>query len=407
MIHQKRRKTLLQQLDEDAIVIIATNPQQLRNGDVHFPFRPHSDFWYLTGFTEPETIAVFSQNNYSIFLREKDPKREIWDGERLGVKNAPKTLGADQAYAISQLKIHLPQLIKDKKHIYFDFKPGKLDDEILEVLASTKFQSFSPFLHEMRLIKDDGEIQLMQQAADISIQAHQQAMQQTKVGQMEYEVGSIFDAVFTKNNAQHAYTPIVAGGKNACILHYINNNQVLNNNELLLIDAGCEVQGYASDITRTFPINGKFTQAQRQIYQIVLDAQLAAIEAIRPGQSVIKPHQIASKIIQQGLIELGIMQPGDDLTQFYMHGTGHWLGMDVHDVGSYKDKQHHRVYEPGMVSTVEPGIYIRKDDKINPIYHDIGIRIEDDVLVTEQGHYVLTQSLVKEINEIEHLMRET
>ena len=407
MIHQKRRKTLLQQLDEDAIVIIATNPQQLRNGDVHFPFRPHSDFWYLTGFTEPEAIAVFSQNNYSIFLQEKDPKREIWDGERLGVENAPKTLGADQAYAISQLKEHLPQLIKDKKHIYFDFKPSKLDDEILEVLSSTQFQSFSPFLHEMRLIKDDGEIQLMQQAADISVQAHQQAMQQTKVGQMEYEVGSIFDAVFTKNNAQHAYTPIVAGGKNACILHYINNNQVLNNNELLLIDAGCEVQGYASDITRTFPINGQFTQAQRQIYQIVLDAQLAAIEAIQPGQSVIKPHQIASKIIQQGLIELGIMQPGDDLTQFYMHGTGHWLGMDVHDVGSYKDKQHHRVYEPGMVSTVEPGIYIRKDDKINPIYHDIGIRIEDDVLVTEQGHYVLTQSLVKEINEIEHLMRET
>lgn len=407
MIHQKRRKTLLQQLDEDAIVIIATNPQQVRNGDVYFPFRPHSDFWYLTGFTEPEAIAVFSQDNYSIFLREKDPKREIWDGERLGTEKAPKILGANKAYKISQLKTLLPQLIQEKKNIYFDFKPCNLDDEILEVLANIRYQSYSPFLHEMRLIKDDQEIEFMQQAADITIQGHEQAMQQTKAGLMEYEVGSIFDATFVKNNAQHAYTPIVAGGKNACILHYIDNNQILNNNELLLIDAGCEVKGYASDITRTFPINGKFNQAQRQIYQIVLDAQLAAIEAIKPGQVVIKPHQIASEIIKQGLIELDIMQPGDDLSQFYMHGTGHWLGMDVHDVGSYKHNQQHRLYEAGMVTTVEPGIYIRKDDKIDPVYHNIGIRIEDDVLVTKQGHTVLTQSLVKEIDEIEHLMRKT
>ena len=406
MIHQNRRKELLSQLDEGALVIISTNPEQLRNGDVHYPFRPHSDFWYLTGFTEPQAIAVFSKDTYTIFLRDKDPTREIWDGKRLGVSDAPQALKADKAYSIDELKTQLPKLIASATDLYYDFKPCTLDDEIIAHLAKTQYQSLASYVHEMRLIKGDGEIKLMQKAADVSVNAHQLAMQKTHAGLFEFEVASVFDSEFRKNNTEHAYTPIVAGGENACVLHYIENNKALNDGDLLLIDAGCEVEGYASDITRTFPVNGTFSKAQRQIYQIVLDAQLAAIESIKPGVMVVKPHQIATHVIQQGLIDLGILQAGGDLSQFYMHGTGHYLGLDVHDVGAYQKNDQHRQYEPGMVTTVEPGIYIRKDDKINPIYWGIGIRIEDDVLITNNGNTVLTGALVKEINDIESLMRE-
>jgi Xaa-Pro aminopeptidase len=406
MIHQNRRKELLSQLDEGALVIISTNPEQLRNGDVHYPFRPHSDFWYLTGFTEPQAVAVFSKDTYTIFLRDKDPAREIWDGKRLGVSDAPQALKADKAYSIDELKIQLPKLIADATTLYYDFKPCTLDDEIIAYLPKTQYQSLASYVHEMRLIKSDGEIELMQKAADISVNAHQLAMQQTRADLFEFEVASVFDAEFRKNNAEHAYTPIVAGGENACVLHYIENNKILNDGDLLLIDAGCEVEGYASDITRTFPVNGTFSAAQRQIYQIVLDAQLAAIESIKPGVMVVKPHQIATHVIQQGLVDLGILQADGDLSQFYMHGTGHYLGLDVHDVGAYQKNDQHRQYEIGMVTTVEPGIYIRKDDKINPVYWGIGIRIEDDVLITNSGNTVLTGALVKEIDDIESLMRE-
>ncbi len=406
MIHQNRRKELLSRLDDGALVIIGTNPEQLRNGDVHYPFRPHSDFWYLTGFTEPQAVAVFSKDTYTIFLRDKDPAREIWDGKRLGVSNAPQALKADEAYSINELKTQLPKLIVNATGLYYDFKPCTLDDEIIEHLAKSKYQSLATYVHEMRLIKGDEEVEFMQKAANISVNAHQLAMHKTRASLFEFEVASVFDAEFRKNNAEHAYTPIVAGGKNACVLHYIENNKILNDGDLLLIDAGCEVEGYASDITRTFPVNGTFSEAQRQIYQIVLDAQLAAIESIKPGVMVVKPHQIATHVIQQGLIDLGILQADGDLSQFYMHGTGHYLGLDVHDVGAYQKNDQHRQYELGMVTTVEPGIYIRKDDKINPIYWGIGIRIEDDVLITNNGNKVLTGALVKEIDDIESLMRE-
>lgn len=404
MIPKNRRDKLLSQLDDDALIIVSTNPEQLRNGDVYYPFRPHSDFWYLTGFTEPQAVAVFSKECYAIFLLEKDPYREIWNGKRLGISDAVKTLGVNQAYPISALKIHLPQLIKDATMLYYDFKPCALDDEIVQCLEEVPTQSLAKHLHEMRLHKDEHEITLMQKAADISLQAHQMAMQFTKPGLAEYEVTSIFDANFRQHNVQHAYTPIVASGKNACILHYINNDQVLNDGDLLLIDVGCEVQGYAADITRTFPINGKFNQAQQQIYQIVLDAQCAAIDCIKPGELVTKPHQIATQIIKQGLIDLNILQAKGDVSQFYMHGTGHWLGLDVHDVGGYKQGKQTRQYKAGMITTVEPGIYIRKNGKINAQYWNIGIRIEDDVLVTKNGNQVLTKNLVKSIDDIEALM---
>jgi len=406
MIHQNRRKELLSRLDDGALVIIGTNPEQLRNGDVHYPFRPHSDFWYLTGFTEPQAVAVFSKDTYTVFLRDKDPAREIWDGKRLGVSDAPQALKADEAYSINELKTQLPKLIVNATGLYYDFKPCTLDDEIIEHLAKSKYQSLATYIHEMRLIKGDEEVEFMQKAVNISVNAHQLAMHKTRASLFEFEVASVFDAEFRKNNAEHAYTPIVAGGENACVLHYIENNKILNDGDLLLIDAGCEVEGYASDITRTFPVNGTFSEAQRQIYQIVLDAQLAAIESIKPGVMLVKPHQIATHVIQQGLIDLGILQADGDLSQFYMHGTGHYLGLDVHDVGAYQKNDQHRQYEPGMVTTVEPGIYIRKDDKINPIYWGIGIRIEDDVLITNNGNKVLTGALVKEIDDIESLMRE-
>jgi len=406
MIHQNRRKELLSQIDDNGVVVISTNPEQFRNGDVTFPFRPDSNFFYLTGFQEPQAVAVISRNTYTMFLRDRDPDREIWDGERLGLADAPETLKLEKALNINSLEEHLSKLITAENVVYFDEKPCDLDRNLGDLLSSYTIKSLQEPLHEMRLIKDEFEVKVMQKAAYISMVAHVLAMQHVSPNMFEYELQSIFDGHFVKNNAIHAYTPIVAGGKNACILHYIENNKPLQDGDLVLIDAGCEFENYASDITRTLPVNGRFSKAQKQIYQIVLEAQLAAIDSIKPGASVHKPHKVASSIIQQGLESLGLLAPGEPLSNFYMHGTGHWLGMDVHDVGKYQHNQQHRKFEEGMVITVEPGIYIRKNDKINPIYHDIGIRIEDDVLVTNDGNTVLTEQLAKTIDEIETLMNE-
>ncbi len=406
MIHQNRRKELLSQIDDNGVVVISTNPEQFRNGDVTFPFRPDSNFFYLTGFQEPQAVAVISRNTYTMFLRDRDPDREIWDGERLGLADAPEILKLEKALNINSLEEHLSKLITAENVVYFDEKPCDLDRNLGDLLSSYTIKSLQEPLHEMRLIKDEFEVKVMQKAAYISMVAHVLAMQHVSPNMFEYELQSIFDGHFVKNNAIHAYTPIVAGGKNACILHYIENNKPLQDGDLVLIDAGCEFENYASDITRTLPVNGRFSKAQKQIYQIVLEAQLAAIDSIKPGASVHKPHKVASSIIQQGLESLGLLAPGEPLSNFYMHGTGHWLGMDVHDVGKYQHNQQHRKFEEGMVITVEPGIYIRKNDKINPIYHDIGIRIEDDVLVTNDGNTVLTEQLAKTIDEIETLMNE-
>ena len=404
MIHQNRRKELLSQLGETDLVILSTNPEQIRNGDVHFPFRADSDFFYLSGFCEPESVMVLTQNQYTIFLRDRDPEREIWDGKRLGVKQAPNSLLADQALPIGMLKAKLPEFLSKATKVYFDSRHSGLDCIIDHCVEGIKTHSLKPIVHEMRLIKDTFEIEQMQQAVDVAILAHEKAMQKVMPNQTEYEVQAIFDSVFTQNQAKHSYMPIVAGGKNACVLHYIENSAMLKNGDLLLIDAGCEINNYASDITRTYPINGRFSNAQKKIYQIVLDAQYAAIECIKPGELVSAPHKVASQVIKNGLVELGILQEDGELSDFYMHGTGHWLGLDVHDVGEYKQADSDRVFQKGMVTTVEPGIYIRKNDKIDPVYWNIGIRIEDDVLVTETGNRVLSAALVKEIDEIENLM---
>jgi Xaa-Pro aminopeptidase len=402
MIHQKRRQELLSRIEDNALVIVCTNSELQRNADVTFPFRPDSSFWYLTGFMEPDAIAVFSKNNYSIFLRPKDKTKEIWNGKRLGVDAAPEALLANNAYSIEEFSKQLETLIDDESVLYYDNNSTNILAQ--DIASADNIKTLLPHLSEMRLLKDEIEIKNMQTSADLAAAAHTQAMTKVKPGMFEYEIAALFDAEFKRNNSTHAYTPIVAGGANACVLHYIENNEALEDGDLLLIDAGCETVGYASDITRTFPINGRFSEAQKQIYSIVLDAQKAAIDCLKPGGPVNHAHETACETITKGLTELGIISEDLPLNEFYMHNTGHWLGLDVHDCGQYKLNGEHRQFEPGMVMTVEPGIYIRKNDKIDPKYWNIGIRIEDDVLITESGNTVLTHSLVKEIDDIEHLM---
>ena len=413
MIHQKRREELLSRLPQDAVVIVSTNREQKRNSDVCYPFRPDSNFWYLTGFEEPDAIAVFSKKNYSIFLRPKDETKEIWNGVRLGVDLAPTSLLADQAFDIDIFFKNIDSLIDKNSKVYFD-APGNggwkdnsstnVHNKKIHSIYKNALLPLNPHISEMRLIKDENEIHHMQDAADLAADAHLSAMKSSQPGLYEYHIMAGFDSMFRHANSDHAYPPIVASGENACILHYTENNKELKDGDLLLIDAGCEVNGYASDITRTFPINGKFSEAQKEIYEIVLDAQKSAIASIKPGASSNLPHEIASEVITKGLIKLGIMRSPDDLTKFYMHNTGHWLGLDVHDVGNKLIENKFRKFESGMVTTVEPGIYIRKDDKIDSKYWDIGIRIEDDVLVTESGNHVLSDKAIKDIDAIENLM---
>ena len=413
MIHQNRRKELLSKLDDNAVVIVSTNSEQKRNSDVNYPFRPDSSFWYLTGFIEPDAIAVFSKNNYTIFLKPKDITKEIWNGLRLGVEMAPKTLLANNAYDIDTFLDKIESLLTSESSLYFD-APGNIGwkdvsstnklNQSIALKFRNRTQLLDPYLSEMRLIKDSTEIQHMQTAADLASKAHMQAMIRTRPGLYEFHITAEFDTLFRKEDSEHSYPPIVAGGENACILHYNENNKLLNDGELLLIDAGCEILGYASDITRTFPINGKFSEPQKEIYEIVLKAQKSAIASIVPGEAVNKPHEVACDVITQGLIKLGIMDDASSLRDFYMHGTGHWLGLDVHDVGTKEIDNTIRKFKVGMVTTVEPGIYIRKSDKVDPKYWNIGIRIEDDVLVTEDGHHILSKAAIKELEDIEQLM---
>ena len=413
MIHKKRREELLSILGDDAVIIVSTNSEQKRNSDVNYPFRPDSSFWYLTGFIEPDAVAVFSKNNYSIFLRPKDQTKEIWNGLRLGIDLAPETLLVDQAYDIDSFFDESSSQINESSSVYFDAptdggwkdnsSTNKLNPAITALLGE-KLKPLNPYISEMRLIKDTSEIKNMQVAADLASKAHIQAMVKTHPGLYEYNIAAEFDSVFRNENSQHSYPPIVAGGENACILHYTENNKLLNDGDLLLIDAGCEILGYASDITRTFPVNGRFSPPQKEIYEIVLYAQKQAIASIMPGENVKKPHEIVCEIITSGLMKLGIMDDASNLREFYMHGTGHWLGLDVHDVGTNESGESFRKFKVGMVTTVEPGIYIRKNDRIDPKYWNIGIRIEDDVLVTKDGNHILSEAAIKNVDDIELLM---
>ena len=428
---QERRDRLAEQIGPNSVAIIETSPVAMRNRDADYKYRADSSFYYLTGFAEPEAVAVIEtfgsdqEYSYSLFCRERDREMEIWLGYRAGVDGAVDDFDADEAYAIELLDEEILEKLLNKEKLFyrighraeFDARVAKW---IVEANGESRKGTSAPaqliqldrILDEMRLHKDAQEIALMQIASDISADAHTQAMKTVKPGMMEYALDAELNYIFGKNGCVPSYNSIVGGGENGCILHYVENNKPLKNGDLVLIDAACEYECYASDITRTFPVNGKFSPEQRALYEVVLNAQIAAIDAVCIGNSYKEPHHVAVRILVQGLLDLGIMQ-GDieqiieteSFRQFYMHGTGHWLGMDVHDVGSYKQNGEWRSYEEGMVVTVEPGLYIAPDDEtVDAKWRGIGIRIEDDIVATKEGPLVLTQNVVKSIEEIEALM---
>jgi Xaa-Pro aminopeptidase len=426
----KRRQRLLPMLGEGSIAILPAAPERIRSRDVHHPYRFDNDFYYLTGFPEPEAIAVLipgrRQGQFVLFCRERDPQMETWNGRRAGLEGAVERFGADDAFPINDVDDILPGLMENKERVYYSMGTHPdLDQHMIEWLnrvrqkaragvhAPGEFISLDHLLHEMRLFKGSAEIGSMKKAGRISAAAHCRTMQTCRPGMMEYQLEAELLHHFMTNGCRHpAYPSIVGGGENGCILHYTENEAELRDGDLVLIDAGGEYDSYAADITRTFPVNGKFSVAQKALYEIVLAAQYAAIDKIRPGNHWNEPHQAAVKVLTRGLIKLGILKgtpakliKEEVYRRFYMHRTGHWLGMDVHDVGDYKLDGEWRIFEPGMVLTVEPGLYIPADSKgVAKKWWGIGIRIEDDVRVTKNGHEVLTSGVPKEVDEIEALM---
>ena len=431
---RERRDRLIEQMGPNSIAIIATSPVAMRNRDADYKFRTDSSFFWLTGFAEPEAVAVFEtgdvgeEYSYSLFCRERDREMEIWNGYRAGVDGAVEDYDADEAYAIDLLDEEIIEKLANKEKLYY--RIGQRADFDARVCAWIKqvdeqqrrgngapsqIVQLDQILDEMRLHKSAQEIELMQIASKISAEAHTRAMQKVRPGMMEYALEAELNYIFGQNGCLPSYNSIVGGGENGCILHYVENNKPLKDGDLVLIDAACEYEYYASDITRTFPVNGKFSPEQKALYEVILNAQLAAIDAVRVGNSYKEPHHIAVRIMVQGLLDLGLMK-GDieqiiateAYQQFYMHGTGHWLGMDVHDVGSYKAEGDWRAYEEGMVVTVEPGLYIAPDDEtVDAKWRGIGIRIEDDVVATANGPLVLTKNVVKSVADIEALMAQS
>lgn len=436
----KRRKQLLTALGDNAIAIIQASKVVIRNRDADFPFRQDSDFLYLTGFNEPNAVAVFipgrPEGEYILFCQAKDPAMERWTGKRAGVEGVVKDYGVDQAFKLEELDQQMVKLLAGRREVYYRLGfETEFDLRVLTWLNALRrqarngvavphtFKLLDTLVHEMRLFKSPAELEMMRYAAQVAARAHTQAMRSCRPGLFEFEVQAEIEREFRKEGMEPSYTSIVGGGENACILHYVENRSELKAGDLLLIDAGSEHQGYASDITRSFPVNGRFSLEQGQLYQVVLDAQKAAIAAIKPGNHWDAPHQAAIRSLTAGLVELGLLQgeleeliqdppkPEDGSAakeapyrQFYMHKTGHWLGLDVHDVGDYKINGEWRILEPGMVLTVEPGLYISPADHVDPKWWNIGIRIEDDVLVTAEGCEVLTAGVVKEMTDIEALM---
>lgn len=427
-IYIERRK-LLQNKMQRGIAVIPTAPEVVRNADAHYDYRHDSYFYYLSGFAEPEAVLVLlaGDNPQSIlFCREKNLEREIWDGFRHGPEAAAEKFGFDAAYPIGQMDEKLIELMENQPVLFYPLgADAALDARIIKSREAVKAKARSgirapgeirdvrELLNEMRLLKDTHELDIMRRAATISCDAHRRAMRSTRPGMFEYEIEAELLHEFCRHGArQPAYTSIVAGGANACTLHYVGNRARLNDGDLLLIDAGCELDGYAADITRTFPVNGKFNPAQKDLYEIVLAAQVAAIDAARPGNAWNMPHEAALRELARGFIDLKLCQGSvesvletESYKQFYMHRTGHWLGMDVHDVGEYKTGDRWRSLQAGMTLTIEPGCYIRPADNVPRELWNIGIRIEDDVLVTKQGNEVLTHAAPKSIREIEETMR--
>ena len=427
--HYSQRRQRLQQKMQGGIAVIPTAAETLRNADTQNDYRHESSFYYLTGFSEPEAILVLLAGNTPqaiLFCREKNLASEIWDGFRYGTQAAQATFGFDATFPIEQFDEKLAELISNQPTLFYPLgTDAALDARLLKIRETVKAKArlgihapsaiidVRDAINEMRLIKDAYEIETMRRAAQISCDAHRRAMQFVRPDQFEYQVEAELLHEFCQHGARHpAYTSIVAGGANACTLHYVGNNARLQDGDLLLIDAGCEFNGYAADITRTFPVNGKFSAAQRDVYEIVLAAQRAAIKAARPGNSWNQAHEAALRVLAQGMIDLKLCTgnvesviESESYKAFYMHRTGHWLGMDAHDVGEYKIDGQWRPLQTGMTLTVEPGCYIRPADNVPKALWNIGIRIEDDVLITDHGCEVLTQAAPKTIAEIEEVMQ--
>lgn len=426
----KRRDALLRKMKKNSVAILPAATLKTRSNDTEYNFRQDSDFYYLTGFTEDNAVLVLKRGDKDkqaiLFCQPKDKTKELWTGILTGPRNAVSLLGVDAAHSITDIDSLLPTLLSGTELTYYRMGMDTHWDQQVNgwvnqvrrqarqgVQAPDQFEHLDPIIHEMRLIKSKAEIALMQEAADISARAHCRAMLASAEGVTEYQLEAELQHEFLRSGASApAYSSIVAAGANACILHYIENRAALKNGDLVLIDAGCEYEYYAADITRTYPVNGRFNKEQAALYEIVLKAQLAAIDAVKPGNPADKPHQVATKIITEGLVELGLLKgkpaaliKAGAHRDFFMHGTGHWLGIDVHDVGAYKIGGQSRPFQAGMVTTIEPGIYIAPDNrKVAKKWRGIGIRIEDDVLVTRSGNRVLTDAVPKTIAEIEALM---
>lgn len=427
----RRRRELMDNMEENSIVILPAAPERRRNRDIDHAYRQDSDFWYLSGFPEPEAVMALipgrEHGEFVMFCRERDREMETWHGYRSGPEGAVKDFGADDAFPISDIDEILPGLIEGRDRVYYDMgRDPEFDRQVMSWVNSIRakvrsgahppgeFLALNHFLHDQRLFKSALELKVMRRAGEIAAAAHVRAMQAVEPGMYEYQLEAEYLHEFMRQGARSpAYPSIVGGGRNGCILHYVNNDQKLKDGDLVLVDAGAEFHCYASDITRTFPVNGKFSAEQQAVYEVVLASQLAAIEQIKPGSHWNDPHETAVQVLTQGMKDLGLLQ-GDvselieteAYRRFYMHRTGHWLGLDVHDVGDYKVHDEWRVLEPGMVMTVEPGIYIAPDDaSVAGKWRGIGIRIEDDVAVTRKGYEVFTDGVPKSVSDIEKLMK--
>ncbi|MEZ5570518.1 MAG: Xaa-Pro aminopeptidase [Halioglobus sp.] len=428
----RRRKNLMSLMAPNSIAIIPSAREQVRSRDTGYPFRQDSDFYYLSGFIEPDAVLVLlpgrGHGQFVMFCRERDPDFELWHGHRAGPEGVCEKHGADDAFPIGDIDDILPGLLEGRERVYYSMgRSTEFDRQIMGWINSIRgkvasgavppgeFIDLDHMLHELRLLKSAAELRLMRKAAQISAQAHRRAMQACRRGLYEYQLEAELQHEFATHGARFpAYPSIVGGGRNACVMHYIENGDKLRDGDLVLIDAGCELEYYASDVTRTFPINGKFNTEQRALYELVLQAQLAAIAQIKPGNHWNQPHDASVKVMTDGLVELGLLKgKATSLIErnahraFYMHRVGHWLGLDVHDVGDYRVGNEWRMLEPGMVMTVEPGLYISADNtKVASKWRGIGIRIEDDVIVTEGGCEVISSGAPKSVEEIEALMAE-
>lgn len=426
----RRRQELMAMMEPNSIAILPAAPERVRSRDTEYPFRQDSDFYYLSGFVEPESVLVLipgrEHGEFVLFCRERDRQKETWNGYRAGPEGACEQFDADDAFPIEDIDDILPGLVEGRERVYYAMgKDADFDHQVMvwinAIRAQVRTGAIPPgeildldhLLHDMRLFKSAAEIRVMKRAGEISADAHLRAMQVCKPGLYEYQLEAEIHHEFARQGARFpAYNTIVGGGVNGCILHYVDNSEVLKDGDLVLIDAGCELEYYAADITRTFPINGKFNPEQRALYELTLQAQEATFAAIKPGSHWNEPHEASVRVITTGLVQLGLLHGDvDTLIQeeaykaFYMHRVGHWLGLDVHDVGDYRVGGEWRVLEPGMVMTVEPGIYVAHDNTtVDAKWRGIGIRIEDDVLVTKEGYEILTAKAPKTVDEIEAVM---